>query len=89
MTNASHSSHGAHPRARGPHDATPDLHDGTSVLVRNRFDGSFVEGFRIAGTTGDGRYSLRRYDGVVLPATFATEDVLLDPGVVGEDFPPR
>jgi hypothetical protein len=49
---------------------------GTRVEVRNRFDGSWAQGFVVASADDDGGYRLTRVsDGAALPATFEPADV--------------
>jgi hypothetical protein len=57
------------PRAR------PALRAGTRVEVRNRFDGSWVGGFEVAGTSGGAYRLVRLSDGEELPVAFDAEDV--------------
>jgi hypothetical protein len=48
---------------------------GTPVLVRNRFDGSWVAGFELAGVDDESYEVRRRSDHVVLPARFDHAEV--------------
>lgn len=59
------------------HGAT-ELNTGTQVAVRNRFDGSWADGFEIVDRDTGGRGSFkvrRRSDESVLPARFGADDV--------------
>lgn len=65
-----------------PHvDASPRvgaLREGVGVAVRCRFDGSWIEGFEIAGTDASDEHRFwlrRRLDHTVLPATFHEHDL--------------
>jgi hypothetical protein len=55
---------------------TGDLHPGTRVEVRNRFDGAWAAGFELAGPLEDDGWHVRRLsDGSVLPSAFARDAV--------------
>jgi hypothetical protein len=57
------------PNARSP------LAPGTKVDVRNRYQGTWVRGFEVAGSTPDG-YRIRRLsDGSILGDLFSRDDV--------------
>ena len=63
-----------------PHSSPPTAASspGSPVVVRNRFTGEWTGGFRIEEVrdAAETAYRLRRLsDDVVLPATFAAEDV--------------
>jgi hypothetical protein len=50
-----------------------NLHPGTRVEVRNRFDGSWAPGFELAEPNDDRGWHVRRLsDGSVLPSPFPT-----------------
>ena len=51
------------------------LPTGTSVAVRNRYQGSWSEGFEVAQATIDGYRLRRESDQYLLPAVFGTNDV--------------
>ncbi|MHB8220550.1 MAG: hypothetical protein ACYDHU_09570 [Acidimicrobiales bacterium] len=49
----------------------PPIEPGTPVEVRNRFEGTWVRGFCVAGMAEDGSYLVRRIsDGSILPGSF-------------------
>lgn len=53
-----------------------ELHPGTRVEVRNRFDGSWAPGFELAELVDDQVWQVRRLsDGIVLPRPFPHEEV--------------
>ena len=62
-------------------EAAATFEVGSHVLVWCRFDGSWVAGFEIADEVADepGSYRVRRrYDGVLLPATFGADALSSD-----------
>lgn len=66
--------------SKPPRDQVPpmagDLHPGTRVEVRNRFDGSWATGFELAEPIEDDGWHVRRLsDGSVLPRPFPNEAV--------------
>jgi hypothetical protein len=68
--------------ARDDRDVDPieepvHLQTGMTVVVRNRFDGAWADGFEIARSDhGHGPFQLRRCsDHSVLPAEFSADDV--------------
>ena len=48
---------------------------GASVLVRNRFDGRWVSGYRVAGVESDGYRLSRSRGGEVLPMVFSASEI--------------
>lgn len=66
--------------ANDPRAASAALVPGKPVLVRNRFDGTWAEGFRVCRERG-GRYLVERCsDGFELPADFEPGDLRPIPG---------
>lgn len=64
------------------HQGPSELRSGTPVVVRNRFDGGWADGFEIADDgTGDGTTFRvrRRCDNAVLPARFGPDDLRTAP----------
>jgi hypothetical protein len=57
----------------------PRLTTGTPVLVRNRFDGSWVAGFELADADHESYQVRRRSDHVVLPARFESTELRAEP----------
>jgi hypothetical protein len=53
----------------------PAFKIGTSVLVRNRFNGVWAPDFRILAVEANGCRIRRDRDGAVLPKVFAWEDL--------------
>ena len=52
-----------------------ELHVGSRVEVRNRFDGSWSPGFEVSAVVDGGYRIRRRSDGSELPAEFDSDDV--------------
>ena len=51
------------------------LPTGTRVAVRNRYQGSWSNGFEVVGTTDDGYWLRRESDRYLLPRAFMSNDV--------------
>jgi len=56
--------------------ARSPIEPGTVVEVRNRFEGTWVRGFSVAGIADDGDYLIRRLsDGSILPGSFERDAI--------------